>query len=511
MGDAGHPPAWYSGPTSALTDAAKQIPKTLGDDLAQLGMLAPRLVTAMGVKGAQPAIDYADSLHRAAQPTNAAESAAQFGTHMAEFAAPAGPVGRAIEGMPALARMGVEAARAGLTSAAQAGGDPIAAAGGAISGGLGEATNAVVPWLARNSAVKNWMSMLQKAGLNPFQKAALKEALETAGSDLPVGGAETLIRKTAQMKTDAGNALEGVYNGINHEPADLTGPVDNLTTRVNSPAYQTVSPTGAKGMTIQPKVPDITFSQLTPQAQATALKNPDVMKAVMSGEDAVIIPGTPEILKNPPLASAIRDVTGDIQGVQDVPGGPKVWQARALKQSLNQQATKALDSGIVTPRGDALKLGGGEVADAMHSQYPELKDPDAAYSTWKTISDRTQKAFGGGDPATISSFSKYLASKLLIGGLASGAAEVGGQSHQKSAAIGLGAMALTAVGQSAFWNSMSAATKNSIASMIENGENDGAVAALRAASMTYVAKQRSNKRLSDQESSSLLQRAGATE
>lgn len=504
----------YPDPMEALKGAGKSAVNTA----IGLGSLPYRAAAALGVKSAEPYVGEANAQHKELAPQSRSEQTGQTIEQLAEHIIPGSKLAGATKTAPFIARLLANAGLTGVTQGAQ-GGSLTDAAFGAATGGLSESLGTALPAVLRSSAVQNWMKILSKSGLNPFQKASLREALASVADDLPVGTTKGLAEKTAGITEDAGQRVADVFKPLENKPMSLSKPVSELRQMVEAPVTQ-------GGRTIQAGRPEVRFNDLSPQAQDAHLDQvlqvvapgttfsqlpPNIQSAVRSqaaNVNDVVHEGVKEILDSPTAGNALRRVTSRVGEVADIAPQPKVGQVRGLRQGLGEDASKALELGVVTPEGEALKAAGGQVTKAIHKQFPQTVEPDATYSSWRKISDQMQKSLDA-SPEKVSAFAKYYAAKIGIAGALGGATgEATGQGHTKSAAIALGAMTGMAVSQSGLWNSMSAATKNWLANLIEQGNQEGAARALKAATLVYVSRIRQNNKLAREEAAKQSQRTG---
>jgi hypothetical protein len=127
----------------------------------------------------------ADTFASDTTPGGPGQGTGKFIEQAAEFAIPAGMVGKATKGLGLLARAGGQAAVGAGVSAAQTGGDPASIALGGALGGAGEAAGAVVKGAKGLLAEKapTLRNFAESFKATPTQQARITKALDTLKRD----------------------------------------------------------------------------------------------------------------------------------------------------------------------------------------------------------------------------------------------------------------------------------------------------------------------------------------
>jgi hypothetical protein len=312
-----------------------------------------------------------------------------------------------------------------------------------------------------------------------------------------LGGSETRLKSikdaNADVPIDLVPAAQGVRNSTEKLKSPLKGPVSL------DPEMVSATEDWAN------RIDEVALSHGTPPGPPSAVFGYPTMKADVPPGSPVFNPATMQVdtLKGLSISSP---QTGTLAGAPATPGSvpaSEVFKMRTQAGDVGARkgGFKANPLTEVSASGKAAASVYGELRSILHEAIPGLSKADLDYSTWRKVGDllqaSTQKGALKGAPAL-----ELLGLKLPISGalgqLTMGAG-LGAGAGAVAGSAGTGAMLGGAYGafqvakeiaNSAYWQSLSAATKIKVANAIKSGALTTAEVGARAGGVTVPAVSR---------------------
>jgi hypothetical protein len=359
----------------------------------------------------------------------------KVGEQVAEFAVPAGVVGKATKGASLAARALAQAGTAAAVSGTQTGGDPKSMAVSAAMGAGGEAAAAALgstkaAQVLRNSAEKQYgkaINATKEGNKWVSQNVAVPELLDRGVSAMTLNGLKSQATNEAQaVGTAIGKAWDALPQGTSLELQPVwdaldKGASDSLTIQASSGA----------------KIP-------VTKAAATALDNMDHLKQTLL-DVAETNPATGKLEVPVDKLRQLR------QAWDDIAAQAKVYQGKDLADAASGK--------IHAMAADAIR-------DELGQQFPDIAKLNKEYSFWKNVEkvvgDTVLRREGQGKPLT----------QTLMGVAGTAMGAPGGPLAAIAGKEGMEGLA--ALTRSTAWKTVSAVQKANLAKYLVSG-NKGAV------------------------------------
>lgn len=277
------------------------------------------------------------------------------------------------------------------------------------------------------------------------------DLVKAKGADIPIG-----LERAAQGVRDIAIKLDNPRPGPRSLDRELVAATEDWASQIEGKAFAH----GTEGTSPTPPIPP---------------------SRTLGGKDIPGVPGRP--------------------GTPDMPGEVPASEVFKLRTQAGDVASrkggfKANPLGEVTATGKAAAAAHGELGSLLKEAVPGLREADLNYSSWRQVGDllqaSTQKGALKNAPAL-----ELLGLRVPIGGIlgmtmAGGAgAAVGGTRGALFASSTYGALQVAReIANSAYWQSLSAATKIKVANAIKSGALTTAEVATRGAGVAVPAVSR---------------------